>query len=70
MGDNTANSQVVKVVITPTDIYYKDESGVVVHQTNRNTNETYTKLVLSAQTYFDYATLLRRSMSQSEINDY
>ena len=70
MGDNTANSKVVKVVITPTDIYYKDETGVVVHKTNRNTNETYTKLVLSAQTYFDYATLLRRSMSQSEINDY
>lgn len=70
MGDDTANSKVVKVVITPTDIYYKDETGVVVHKTNRNTNETYTKLVLSAQTYFDYATLLRRSMSQSEINDY
>lgn len=70
MGDDTANSKVVKVVMTPTDIYYKDETGVVVHKTNRNTNETYTKLVLYAQTYFDYATLLRRSMSQSEINDY
>lgn len=70
MGDDTANSKVVKVVITPTDIYYKDETGVVIHKTNRNTNETYTKLVLSAQTYFDYATLLRRSMSQSEIDDY
>lgn len=70
MGDDTANSKVVKVVITPTDIYYKDETGVVIHKTNRNTNETYTKLVLSAQTYFDYATLLRRSISQSEINDY
>ena len=70
MGDDTSNSKVVKVVITPTDIYYKDDTGVVVHQTNQNTNETYTKLVLSAQTYFDYATLLRRSMSQSEIDDY
>lgn len=70
MGDDTANSKVVKVVITPTDIYYKDDTGVVVHTTNQNTNETYTKLVLSAQTYFDYATLLRRSMSQSEIDDY
>lgn len=70
VGDDTANSKVVKVVITPTDIYYKDETGVVIHKTNRNTNETYTKLVLSAQTYFDYATLLRRSMSQSEIDDY
>lgn len=70
MGDDTANSKVVKVVMTPTDIYYKDETGVVVHKINRNTNETYTKLVLSAQTYFDYATLLRRSMSQSEIDDY
>lgn len=70
MGDDTANSKVVKVVITPTDIYYKDETGVVVHKTNRNTNETYTKLVLSAQTYFDYVTLLRRRMSQSEIDDY
>lgn len=70
MGDNTANSKVFKMVMTPTEIWLKDEDGNLVHKTNKDTGDTYSNFILSAQCYFDYATLLNRVLDTDEINHY
>lgn len=70
MGDSTANSKVFKMVMTPTEIWLKDEDGNLVHKTNKDTGDTYSNFILSAQCYFDYATLLNRILDTDEINHY
>lgn len=70
IGDSTSDSGLFKLVMTPTDIYLQDENGNLIHKTTRNPALVYNNLVLSSQCYFDFVTLLQRSMTESEITEY
>lgn len=69
MGEETV-SATYRLVMTPTDVYFQKEDGTLIHKTNRDSGDTYSNFILSSLCYYDYATLLQRNMSESEINDY
>lgn len=69
MGEDTL-SATYRLIMTPSDIYFQKEDGTLIHKQNIDTGNTYNNFILSSLCYFDYATLLQRTMSETEINDY